>query len=131
MEQIVNVADVRGMEIEATEYGAVGLDVGTSRIVLSSGSNGHKSLSQLNAFVEIPYSRMTEASLSQSSALFRRSGKFIYVYGNDAEKFATAFAPPAQRTRYRGRNGQGSAGRTDESGLGKNGRGLRRDPNSH
>lgn len=93
MEQIVNVADVRGIEVESTEYGAVGLDVGTSRIVLSSGSNGHKSLSQLNAFVEIPYSRMTEASLSQSNSLYRRNGKFIYVYGNDAEKFATAFTP--------------------------------------
>ncbi len=84
---------VSGMEAEGTEYGAVGLDVGTSRIVLSNGSNGHRSLSQLNAFVELPYSRMTEASLNQNKVLYRRSGKSIYVYGNDAEKFATAFEP--------------------------------------
>lgn len=93
MEEIVNVASLNGGEGESSDFGAVGLDVGTSRIVLSGGPNGHKALSQLNAFVEIPFSKMTEENLKKNNVLFRRSGKVIYVYGNDAEKFATAFPP--------------------------------------
>ncbi len=93
MEEIVSVANLNGGDGESGESGALGLDVGTSRIVLAGGPNGHKALSQLNAFVEIPFSKMTEDNLKKNNVLFRRSGKVIYVYGNDAEKFATAFTP--------------------------------------
>ena len=47
------------------EAGALGLDIGTSRIVLAGGPNGHKAQTQLNAFVSVPYSKMTEAILSR------------------------------------------------------------------
>jgi actin-like ATPase involved in cell morphogenesis len=93
MEEIINVTSLNGVEGELGEFGAVGLDVGTSRIVLAGGQNGHKALSQLNAFVELPYSKMTESSLIQNSVLYRRSGKVLFVYGNDSDKFATAFSP--------------------------------------
>ncbi len=53
-----------------TEAGGVGLDIGTSRIVIAGGPNGHQAHSQLNAFVELPWSKMTEASLRQKKVLF-------------------------------------------------------------
>lgn len=77
----------------AMEAGGVGLDIGTSRIVIAGGPNGHQAHSQLNAFVELPWSKMTEASLRQKKVLFYRDGNSLFVYGNDSESFATAFAP--------------------------------------
>ncbi len=73
------------------EGGAVGLDVGTSRIVMAGGPNGHKALIQLNAFVGVPYSKMTEAILVQNKMVYHRNGKELFVFGNDSERFASFF----------------------------------------
>jgi hypothetical protein len=74
-----------------TESGAVGLDVGTSRIVMAGGTNGHKALTQLNAFVGVPYSKMTEAILQQNKMIYHRNGKELFVFGTDSERFASFF----------------------------------------
>ena len=73
------------------EGGTVGLDVGTSRIVMSSGTNGHKAQTQLNAFVGVPYSKMTEAILQQNKMVYHRNGKELFVFGTDSERFASFF----------------------------------------
>ncbi len=93
MEEYSNLSVSGLAELEGGEIGALGLDVGTSRIVLAGGINGHRAHSQLNAFVEVPYSKMTEASLLQNSVLYHRNGKMLFVYGNDSDKFSTAFMP--------------------------------------
>jgi hypothetical protein len=47
---------------------ALGLDVGTSRIVTARGSAGEYSYeAQLNAFVSIPYSKLTVDALLRES----------------------------------------------------------------
>lgn len=74
-----------------TEAGALGLDIGTSRIVLAGGPNGHKAQTQLNAFVSVPYSKMTEAILQQNKMVYQRNGKELFVFGSDSEKFASFF----------------------------------------
>jgi hypothetical protein len=74
-----------------TEGGAVGLDIGTSRIVVAGGPNGHKALTQLNAFVGVPYSKMTEAILQQNKMVYHRNGKELFVFGSDSERFASFF----------------------------------------
>ena len=43
---------------------------------------------QLNAFVDIPYSKMTEQMLSRELILHQVEGPHIYVYGNRADEFA-------------------------------------------
>jgi hypothetical protein len=66
-----------------------GLDLGTSRIVLAT-LNGQKVdfAPQLNAFVEIPYSKMTEQMLGREKILHEVEGAHIYTYGNRADEFA-------------------------------------------
>ena len=71
--------------------GVLGLDVGTSRIVVADGSGDHNAKSQLNAFVSVPYSKMTETILQQNKMVYHRNGKDLYVYGNESEKFASFF----------------------------------------
>jgi len=81
--------------------GALGLDIGTSRIVLADGPSGHRAQSQLNAFVAVPYSKMTESILQQNKMVYQRNGKDLYVYGNDSERFASFFnAVPRRPMQY-------------------------------
>ena len=78
------------MATAATPQSAVkGLDLGTSRIVLAT-LNGQKVnfTPQLNAFVDIPYSKMTEQMLTRENILHEVEGSHIYAYGNRADEFA-------------------------------------------
>src|SRR5579871_3512752 len=66
-----------------------GLDLGTSRIVLATLNGEEVDYDpQLNAFVDIPYSRMTEQMLAREHILHKVEGDHIYVYGNRADEFA-------------------------------------------
>ncbi len=88
--------------LDGAGVGAVGLDVGTSRIVVAGGSNGLKAHAQLNAFVSVPYSKMTEAILQQNQMVFHRNGKDLYVFGNDSERFASFFNAEPRRPMQNG-----------------------------
>ncbi len=72
-----------------SHQGVKGLDLGTSRIILAT-LNGPKVdfTPQLNAFVEIPYSRMTEQMLKRENILHQVEGAHIYAYGNRVDEFA-------------------------------------------
>ncbi len=74
----------------ATPQQAVkGLDLGTSRIVLATlNGQGVHFTPQLNAFVDIPYSKMTEQMLGREHILHEIEGSHIYAYGNRADEFA-------------------------------------------
>lgn len=66
-----------------------GLDLGTSRIVLATLNGEDVDYDpQLNAFVDIPYSKMTEQMLVRENILHKVEGDHIYVYGNRADEFA-------------------------------------------
>jgi hypothetical protein len=66
-----------------------GLDLGTSRIVLATLSGQNVDFTpQLNAFVDIPYSKMTEQMLGRENILHEVEGSHIYTYGNRADEFA-------------------------------------------
>src|SRR5580700_3568275 len=68
---------------------AVGLDVGTSRIVVAQRSEqDFRYESQLNAFVTIPHSRITEAVLERENIPHTTVAGEIIVHGNESEKFA-------------------------------------------
>jgi hypothetical protein len=73
----------------APQQAVKGLDLGTSRIVLAT-MNGQKVnfTPQLNAFVDIPYSKMTEQMLARENILHEVEGSHIYAYGNRADEFA-------------------------------------------
>ncbi len=66
-----------------------GLDLGTSRIVLATLNGEDVDFSpQLNAFVDLPYSKMTEQMLAREHILNQVEGDHIYAYGNRADEFA-------------------------------------------
>src|SRR5258708_38919956 len=67
----------------------LGLDVGTSRIVIARRANDDFSYeSQLNAFVAIPYSKITEGALEREKIPHTVRAGEIIVHGNESEKFA-------------------------------------------
>ena len=72
---------------------AVGLDVGTSRIVIAhrpehDGAGDIQYHSQLNAFATIPYSKITEGVLDRENVPHTALAGEIIVHGNESEKFA-------------------------------------------
>lgn len=83
---------------------ALGLDVGTSRLVLASGSSEQvKTTAELNAFVTVPYSKFTENILKQNNVSYQVNGKqSIQIYGNDTERFANFFNAEARRPMLNG-----------------------------
>ncbi|MBX3279656.1 MAG: cell division FtsA domain-containing protein [Acidobacteria bacterium] len=84
------------------DAGALGLDIGTSRIVLANGPQGTQSQSQLNAFISVPYAKLTENILQQNRMVYHRNGKELCVYGNDSERFASFFNAVPRRPMQRG-----------------------------
>ena len=96
---------------ELSDVIALGLDVGTSRIVLATDDNSHKAQTQLNAFVAVPYTKMTETIMQQNKMVYYRNGKDLYVYGNDSERFASFFnAVPRRPMQYGVLNAQETMG---------------------
>lgn len=74
---------------QASTNSALGLDVGTSRIVVAQRSEeDYRYESQLNAFVTIPYSRITEGVLEREKIPHTVKAGQIVVHGNESEKFA-------------------------------------------
>lgn len=87
-----------------TDPAALGLDVGTSRLVLASGSADHvKTSAELNAFITVPYSKFTENILKQNNVSYQVNGsQMIQIYGNEAERFANFFNAEARRPMLNG-----------------------------
>lgn len=82
---------------------AIGLDVGTSRIVMAQRSgDDFQYESQLNAFVSIPFSKMTESVLQKEEVPYAVRGSEIIVHGNESEKFAELLNSEIRRTMTRG-----------------------------
>jgi hypothetical protein len=78
----------------------LGLDVGTSRIVVArSMDRTHQSQyeSQLNAFITMPYSKLAESLLQREGVFHEVSGGELVVTGNDAQKFAEVFHVETRR----------------------------------
>ena len=72
-----------------TQPNLIGLDVGTSRIVAARPSSSDFSFqSELNAFVSVPFSKMTENAMRREGISFDVRGEEILVRGNEAPRFA-------------------------------------------
>ncbi|HLK66841.1 MAG TPA: hypothetical protein VKU19_25585 [Bryobacteraceae bacterium] len=91
------------MKSDASKAPAIGLDVGTSRIV--AARQVEQSIRydvQLNAFVSIPYSKMTENVLRKENVPYSVDGNEIVVHGNESERFADLLKKEIRRTMARG-----------------------------
>src|SRR6266496_375713 len=81
----------------------LGLDVGTSRIVVARSADKKPQFeSQLNAFITLPNSKLTASLLEREGVFHQAAGEEIVVAGNDAQKFAEVFHVETRRTMQRG-----------------------------
>jgi hypothetical protein len=81
----------------------LGLDVGTSRLVVArQAGDDIRYESQLNAFVSIPYSKMTEGVLKREHIPHTIQSGQIMVQGNESEKFADLLNVETLRTMTKG-----------------------------
>jgi hypothetical protein len=88
---------------EQTSTKHLGLDVGTSRIVVARRKDKqYQYEAQLNAFITLPYSRLTESLLQREEVFHEVEGDEIVVAGNDAQNFAEVFHVETRRPMLRG-----------------------------
>ncbi|HLG16768.1 MAG TPA: HU family DNA-binding protein [Blastocatellia bacterium] len=89
---------------EAAEGSALGLDVGTSRLVLASGSSDRvNTKAELNAFITVPYSKFTESILKQNKVSYQQNGgPALQIFGTEAERFANTFNTEMRRPMLNG-----------------------------
>lgn len=81
----------------------LGLDVGTSRIVVArSTGKKYEYDAQLNAFLTLPYSKLAESLLQRENVFHEVRGSEIIVAGNDAQKFAEIFHVETRRPMQNG-----------------------------
>jgi hypothetical protein len=82
---------------------AIGLDVGTSRIVAAQRLDRDIQFqTQLNAFVTLPFSRLTQAVLKKERIPHLVNEPEITVYGDESERFANLFHKETRRPMLRG-----------------------------
>src|SRR5580692_5178644 len=90
-------------QTETSKSSAVGLDIGTSRIVAARNAGQEfKYDIQLNAFVTIPYSKMTETVLQKEGVPYSIDANEIVVHGNESERFADLLNKDIRRPMTRG-----------------------------
>jgi len=77
----------------------IGIDVGTSKVVVSRrGGKDVGCTSQLNAFIPVPYSPVTERTIQQQADIhYYRDGDEIVIFGSATERFANMFNAEARR----------------------------------
>ncbi len=76
----------------------VGLDVGTSRVVLARKTGeDYQFHSQLNAFVTLPFSKLTCSVLQKERIPHSVAGEQILVFGDASERFADLFHVETRR----------------------------------
>ncbi len=83
--------------------GTIGLDIGTSRLVSAGKEEDRFQLqSQLNAFLPLPFSKLTEGILKKENVKHNSENGELVVYGNDSERFANLFHLETRRPMTRG-----------------------------
>jgi hypothetical protein len=102
MEEKNQASPAAKSETVSAKTGALGLDIGTSRIVVANGTESRETRSELNAFVAVPSSEMAENMLKQRNMIYERNCKNLYVYGNDSDFFASFLDTDARRPMQRG-----------------------------
>ena len=82
---------------------AIGLDIGTSRIVTARRADGkYQYATELNAFLPLPYSKLTRSALEKESVPHQVDAGEMIVYGNQSARFANMFHMDTRRPMTRG-----------------------------
>jgi hypothetical protein len=88
----------------ANKKNVKGLDLGASHIVMArhGEEDGYEFKQELNAFVEIPFSRITVNMLKKKGIPHRLDGDVCFAFGNGAEQFANMTGGDTRRPMYSG-----------------------------
>lgn len=90
-------------ETDNQNHGAVGLDIGTSRIVVAERAEDEfRFHSQLNAFVNVPFSKFTQAVFQKQRMAHSVAAGDMLVLGDEAEKLANVLNRETRRPMIRG-----------------------------
>jgi hypothetical protein len=82
---------------------AIGLDIGTSRVVSArKNESAYEFQSQLNAFLPLPFSKLTESILRKENVPYNAGHGELVIYGNESERFANLFHQETRRPMTRG-----------------------------
>lgn len=90
---------------ESAEHvdGPVGLDIGTSHIVMAQNKGKTiNTVKQLNAFFTIPSSKFTKKILVENDVTFFEKNDLFYILGYSAQNFANMFNTNTRRTMEKG-----------------------------
>jgi hypothetical protein len=91
------------MKTEQQQATMIGLDIGTSRVVAVKQRKEHETVeAQLNAFVTIPYSKLTENSLKRENVPHSVSDGQLVVFGNESARLADLLGREIRRPMTRG-----------------------------
>lgn len=83
--------------------GPVGLDIGTSHIVMAQNNGKHiNTVKQLNAFFTVPYTKFTKKILIDNEVSFFEKDNQFYILGFSADNFANMFNTNTRRTMEEG-----------------------------
>ena len=82
---------------------ALGVDIGTSKIVLAEKKNGSIDFtSERNAFILVDYSKFTEKILEQNQIDYLKKDRSLIVFGDGAETFASMLNTETRRPMRQG-----------------------------
>ena len=85
------------------KHAVLGLDIGTSRIVSAEKTGDvYEYRSELNSFITLPLSKMTEQVLKRENIPHTVVGAGIIVHGNESERFADLLQMDTRRPMTRG-----------------------------
>ena len=91
------------MQQNGKQITPIGLDVGTSRIVTARpGGDGFIYSTQLNAFVDLPWSKLTAETLSKQGLPHAIADSRLLVYGTESARFADLLGVETRRSMNRG-----------------------------
>jgi hypothetical protein len=101
--KVAQEAEDRIEDLVRSGANPVGLDVGTSKIVAARKKGKDvEALADLNAFIPVPYARITETMLGQNNIQYYREGDELIIYGAATERFANMFNADLRRPMARG-----------------------------
>jgi hypothetical protein len=91
------------MQAQQSQGRAIGLDVGTSRIVAAEpNGEGFHYRAQLNTFLALPFSKVTESMLRKEEVPYKIVGTEILVLGERAQNLAHTLSQETRRPMQNG-----------------------------
>ncbi|MGE0453710.1 MAG: hypothetical protein AB7O37_12710 [Vicinamibacteria bacterium] len=101
--KVAQEAEDRINDLVSSGANPLGIDVGTSKVVVARKKGKDiEAASELNAFIPVPYSRITESMLGQNNIQYYREGDELIIYGTATEKFANMFNANTRRPMAKG-----------------------------